>query len=114
MRRAGAPRRKVVRIARAGSFASQCSPNRHDTNRQKSVPLPNRRTIRNNSTKGDISQPSLAAQASSPRAITTHIPIVSSGTIVSQIERYTIIRTPRRRTTVAIAARSSEIWTFLM
>ena len=37
---------RVLRIARAGSTGSQFSANRHERNRQKSVPLPNRTATR--------------------------------------------------------------------
>src|SRR5436305_336652 len=50
-------RLSVARIAPAGLAEFQCSPKRHDMNRQKSVPHPKRITTRNSSTSGDISQP---------------------------------------------------------
>ncbi len=112
VRSAGAPRRSVTRIAASGFLGSQCSANRQETKRQKSVPLPNSTTIRNSSTRGEISHPSRESQARTPRAITRQIPIVTSGIRARRSDRYTISRTPRRRTIVASAARSSEVWTF--
>ena len=85
--KAMAPRRSVTRIAAAGFFASQCSPNRQEMNRQKSVPLPNRRTIRNSSTSGETSQPAVASHASNPLEMITHAPIVTRGTRASRNER---------------------------
>ncbi len=49
--------RRVCRMAAAGSSLGQCSANRQERKRQKSVPQPKRMTIRNSSTRGEISQP---------------------------------------------------------
>ena len=107
-------RARVMRITPAGLRGLKCSPNRHDRNRQKSVPVPNSSATRNSSTSGEISQPTPYSQASTPRAITRLAPIVASGTSASQSERYTATRTISSRTTVTAAARSSETCTRFM
>ncbi len=64
--RAGNDRPSVTCIEAAGLFRLKCSANRHERNRQKSVPVPNRIAIRNSSTSDDTSQPARIIQARSP------------------------------------------------
>ncbi len=73
-------RASVTRIEPAGLFSFKCSAKRHDRNRQKSVPVPNKIAIRNSSTSGEISHPARIIQARIPRAITRLMPIVTRGT----------------------------------
>ena len=72
----------VTRIAPAGFLAeSQCSPNRQEMKRQKSVPEPKSRTIEETARpSGEISHPAIVAQAKTPaRDHRAQTPIVASG-----------------------------------
>ena len=64
-------RASVTRIEPAGLFGFKCSAYRHDRNRQKSVPVPNRIAIRKSSTSGESSHPASIIQARIPLEITS-------------------------------------------
>ena len=80
-------RLSVCFITPAGFSGLKCSANRQEMKRQKSVPVPNRIATRNNSTRGEISQPAVLSQASNPRAMIRLMPIVASGTIARKNDR---------------------------
>ena len=80
-------RESVTAIEPAGLLGFRCSAYRHDRNRQKSVPVPNRIAIKKSSTKGESSQPANIIQASIPLEMISDAPMLTSGTSASQTER---------------------------